>query len=138
MGEAKRRKQKIGELYGTPEGSNRPLIAYIGTDQGELDQKALGQIRSGQAAGQPVTLIGTEAARPLAKAAGLPWLHEIPAGAPIPLSLAWDPRIAELGGPMLPVNHGAGGLAVLAAGASEWIEAALTRTAPVPSPERPE
>lgn len=125
MGQAKRRRQQLGALYGTPEGSNRPLIAYQGFDQAELDQKALVRIRTAQAAGQPVTLIGTEAARPLAEAAGLPWLHEIPAGDPIPQSLAWDPQIAEAGGPLLPSGHGAGGIAVLGAGASQWMTAAL-------------
>lgn len=125
MGQAKRRRQQLGALYGTPEGSNRPLIVHQGTDQAELDQKALAQIRTAQAAGQPVTLIGTEAARPLAEAAGLPWLHEIPAGQPIPQSLAWDPQIAEAGGPLLPPGHGAGGIAVLGAGSSQWMTAAL-------------
>ena len=28
MGQAKRRKQQLGDLYGTPEGSNRPAITF--------------------------------------------------------------------------------------------------------------
>lgn len=123
MGEAKRRRQQLGDLYGTPEGSNRRLIAYQGFDQTELDQKALARIRTAQAAGQRVLLMGTEAARPLAQAAGLPWLHEIPAGDPIPPSLAWDPQIAEAGGPMPPPGQSDGGIMVVGAGAAQWLAA---------------
>lgn len=130
MGQARRRRHALGALYGTPEGSNRPLIAYQGTDQADLDQKALAQIRTAQATGQPITLIGTEAARPLAEAAGQPWLHEIPAGDPIPQSIAWDPQIAEAGGPLLPSGQGARGIAVLGAGASQWMTAALAGATP--------
>jgi hypothetical protein len=121
MGQAKQRKQQLGDLYGTPEGSNRKFVAYQGFDQQELDRKSLRRIQAAMAAGEPVTLIGTEAARPLAQAAGLPWLHELPQGEPIPQSLAWDPQIAEDGGPLLPPGHGAGGVAILGAGAARWM-----------------
>ncbi len=121
MGQAKRRKQQLGDRYGTPEGSNRPLIAYQGFDQVELDQKALRQIRAALAAARPIVLIGTKAARPLAAAAGLPWLHELPDGQAIPKAVAWDPEVAETGGPVLPPDHSAGGVVVVGAGSSEWL-----------------
>lgn len=124
MGQAKRRKQQLGPLYGTPEGSNRRLIAYQGFEQGELDQKALKRIQAAIAAGQPVTLIGTEAARPLAAAAGLPWLHELPEGEPLPQWLAWDPQIAEAGGQLVPAGHGHDGIVVLGPGSGRWMAAA--------------
>jgi hypothetical protein len=129
MGEAKRRRQALGSLYGTPEGSNRPLIAYKGFDQPELDRMALTRIRSALAAGQSVVLIGTEAARPLALAAGIPWLHEIPDGEPIPESVAWDPVIAEAGGPLLPSHHSEWALCVMGAGSTQWMANALTAAA---------
>jgi hypothetical protein len=125
MGQAKRRKQQLGALYGTPEGSNRRLIAYQGFDQGELDQQALKRIQAAMAQGEAVTLIGTEAARPLATAAGLPWLHELPEGEPVPQSVAWDPVIAEAGGPLLPPGHGTGGTVVMGAGSAQWLAAAI-------------
>ena len=125
MGQAKRRKQQLGDLYGTPKGSNRSLLAYQGFDQTDLDQKALKHIRSALSAGQPVTLIGTAAARPLAAAAGLPWLHELTDGEAIPKAVAWDPEVADAGGPLLPLDHSAGGLVLFGAGTSEW----LTRSA---------
>jgi hypothetical protein len=125
MGQAKRRKQKLGALYGTPEGSNQPLILYRGFNQQDCDRKALGRIQSAMAAGIPVILMGTADARPLAAAAGLPWLHEILSGEPIPNALAWDPTIAEAGGPLLPPGHGQGGLFVMGAGSGEWLKAAI-------------
>jgi hypothetical protein len=124
MGQAKRRKQQLGALYGPPEGSNRRLIAYQSNDQAELDRKGLREIQATMAKGEPVTLIGTEAARPLAAAAGLPWLHELPQGEPVPQWLAWDPQIAEGGGPLLPSGHGRGGTVILGAGAAQWLDTA--------------
>lgn len=121
MGQAQRRKQQLGDLYGTPEGSNRPLNAYQGFDQAELDQKALQQIRAALASARPIVLIGTKAACPLAAAAGLPWLHELPDGQAVPKAVAWDPEIAEAGGPLLPPDHSAGGVVVMGAGSSEWL-----------------
>lgn len=121
MGQAKRRKQQLRDLYGTPEGSNRSLLAYQGSDQTDLDQKALKSIRDALSAGQPVTLIGTAAARPLAAAAGLPWLHELPDGEAIPKAVAWDPEVADAGGPLLPPDHSTGGVVVLGAGTSKWL-----------------
>jgi hypothetical protein len=124
MGQAKRRKAALGNAYGTPEGSNRPLIVYQGFVQTELDSKALPQIQAALAKGQHVTLVGTQAARPLAEAANLPWLHELPKGDPIPESLAWDIELAANGGPMLP-NRLNGGLLILGAGSGQWLERAL-------------
>jgi len=126
MGQAKRRKQQLGDLYGTPQGSNRQLIAYEGFEQEQLDQKALTQIQAALSAGQPVVLIGTASARPLATAAGLPWLHELPTGEPVPNAVAWDPAIAEEGGPLLPVGQFDGGLTVFSDGFTQWLEQALT------------
>jgi hypothetical protein len=125
MGQAKLRRQQLGSLYGTPEGSNKKLKAYIGGDQHELDQKALKEINAAKGSGQPVILIGTEGARSLASAAGLAWLHEIPEGEPIPESFAWDPAIAEKTGIMPPSGHESGGVVILAAGATKWLEGFL-------------
>jgi len=67
----------------------------------------------------PVTLVGTDAARPLAKAAGLQWLHEIPVGGTVPRSVAWDPsKNVVLRSTMRPVN----GLVVISAGTSEYLK----------------
>jgi hypothetical protein len=126
MGQAKRRRQQLGALYGTPKGIHHPLVVYQNFDQVAMDQKALKFIRSAMAKGEPVILIGTEAARPLATAAGLPWLHELPDGNPLPQSLAWDPVIAEAGGPLLPPGHGSGGTLVMGAGSSQWLGRALS------------
>ena len=126
MGQAKRRKAALGNAYGTPEGSNRSLIVYEGFIQRELDLKALQQIQAALAKGQHVTLVGTQAARPLAEAANLPWLHELPKGDPIPESLAWDIELAANGGPMLQSDRSDGGLLILGAGSSQWLEQALT------------
>lgn len=126
MGEAKRRKAVLGDAYGTPEGSNRPLVVCTGFNQSELDKKALQMICVAQAKGQPVTLIGTEAARALAEAAGLPWLHEIPAGEPVPESFAWDPVAAENGGPLMQKSDSdSNRVVVLGAGTSQWLEDAI-------------
>jgi hypothetical protein len=126
MGQAKRRKAALGDAYGTPEGSNRSLIVYKGFVQTELDSKALSQIQAALAKGQHVTLVGTQAARPLAEAANLPWLHELPKGDPIPESLAWDIELAANGGPMIQSNGLNGGLLILGAGSGQWLERALT------------
>lgn len=127
MGQAKRRKEKLGNAYGTPEGSNRPLIVFKGSDQTELDKLALSRIQQAKSVGDSVTLIGTEAARPLALAAGLPWLHELPANAPVPKQVAWDPMLAIAGGPVLPKRHREDcGLLVLGAGSTAYLEKALT------------
>jgi hypothetical protein len=126
MGQAKRRKQQLGDLYGTPEGSNRPLVVLQGFDQDELDKKAMAGITIAQSMGQAVCLIGTEASRPLAAAAGLPWLHEIAEGQELPRSFAWDPEIAENGGPLIPSGHFDGGLIALGAGVCQWLTNALT------------
>ena len=126
MGQAKRRKAALGNAYGTPEGSNRSLIVYQGFVQTELDSKALPQIQAALAKGQRVTLVGTQSARPLAEAANLPWLHELPKGDPIPESLAWDIELAANGGPMLlQSDRSDGGLLILGAGSSQWLEQAL-------------
>jgi hypothetical protein len=124
MGQAKRRKDVLGDAYGTPEGSNQKLVAYRGSDQSELDRKALNRILAAKAAGMPVTLVGTKAARPLAQAAGLPWLHELPAGRVAPRQLAWDPSITtSVGGCMLDATEiHRGGLLIIGAGASEWVQ----------------
>ncbi len=126
MGQAKQRRKKLGALYGTPEGSNRKLIAFQGSDQSELDLKALTRIKKALAKGLPVLLIGTEAARPLAAAAGLPWVHELPKEQDLPKAVAWDPLIAENGGPMLPQGYFDGGLLCFGAGYGEWLQSALT------------
>jgi hypothetical protein len=125
MGQAKRRKAALGDAYGAPEGSNRSLIVYEGFVQRELDLEALQQIQAALAKGQHVTLVGTQAARPLAEAAKLPWLHELPKDNPIPESLAWDIELAANGGPMLQSNRLNGGLLILGAGSGQWLEHAL-------------
>jgi hypothetical protein len=126
MGEARRRKKALGFAYGTPESSNHPLIAYQGFTQKELDSKALQHIQAALAKGQHVTLIGTQAARPLAEAANLPWLHELPKGDPIPESVAWDVEIAANGGPILhQSDRPDGGIVILGAGSSQWLEEAI-------------
>jgi hypothetical protein len=125
MGESRRRKQQLGKLYGTPEGSNSRLFVYRDADQHKLDVEALRRIRAAQSAGHQVTLVGTSAAKPLAEAAGLPWLHEISAVDPIPASFAWDPVIAELGGPLLPDVDCGNRVVILGAGSTQWMAAAL-------------
>ena len=131
MGQAKRRKEKLGDAYGTPEGSNRSLVAYKGFDQSEMDIRGQQVIRRAQAAGEPVVLIGTEAARPLATAVGLPWLHELPDGAPVPQQVAWDPIVAMAGGPAMPKPDPEGrGVVVLGAGTSRWLEQGLAARSP--------
>ena len=126
MGQAKQRRKILGPLYGTPEGSNRNTIVLQGRDQSELDRKALPRIKKALAKGLPVLLIGTEAARPLAAAAELPWVHELPKEQDLPKAVAWDPLIAENGGPMLPEGHFDGGLVFLGAGYGEWLQSALS------------
>lgn len=54
MGQAKRRRQQLGDLYGTPEGSNRPLVVYQGFDQDELDKKAIASIANALRRGQTI------------------------------------------------------------------------------------
>lgn len=125
MGQAKRRRQQLGPLYGTPEGSNQPRVSDKGASQSDLDQQALAKIRAAQASDVPVVLIGTAAARPLAAAAGLPWLHELPSNEPIPESLAWDPAIANAGGPFLPDGHAPDAITVLGPGSTEMIDQAF-------------
>ena len=122
MGQAKRRKQQLGDLYGTPAGSKKALLVCQGASEEERLKKALVQIRAAQAAGKPVKLIGTAAACPLAEAAGLRWLHEIPASDSIPTSFAWDPMLAESGGPLMPEGHAVDGVVVIGARASEWLD----------------
>jgi len=128
MGQAKRRKQQLGDLYGTPEGSNRELIFYKGFDQPTLDQMALKHIKAAISAGQRVILMGTKAARPLAAAAGLTWLHDR-SDCLEPYSFAWDPEIAEAGGPLIPEYAHEGSLVIVGAGADEWLSAALPANA---------
>ena len=125
MGQAKRRKEQLGDLYGAPKGDSS-FPAYSTSKQRKLDEKGLQMIRSALKAGQPVLLVGTVASRPLAKAAGLPWLHELPLNTPIPKSLAWDMEIAEQGGPVLPSGHTTPDtLLILGAGTAKWMEGYL-------------
>jgi hypothetical protein len=120
MGQARQRREKLGALYGTPEGSNRKLIVFRGSDQPELDKKALIRIQEALAKGLPVLLIGTKAARPLATAAKLPWVHELPKGHSLPKAVAWDLEIAENGGPIVPLGYFDGGLTILGDGCAKW------------------
>ena len=122
MGEARRRKRQLGELYGTPEGSNRGLVAYQGFSQEDLDQKSLAKIQAAKAAGQKVVLMATSSALPLAKAAGLPWLHELGEGQPIPRAIAYNPEIAEMGGPILDPSACKGAVLIFGAGVMEWLQ----------------
>jgi hypothetical protein len=115
MGQAKRRKQQLGPLYGTPKNSISQLAQYM------VEQMAIKNIKAAMAKNLPVVLIGRETSRPLAAAAGLPWLHELPENDPVPQWVAWDPAIAEAGGPLLfpPVSDDR--LLVLGFGMSEWL-----------------
>ena len=124
MGQSKRRKQMLGDLYWTPEARNSRLVVIKGSVQAKNDAIALVRIKEAMSTGQPVTLIGSALARPLAAAAGIQWLHEMPTGEPIPNCIAWDPELAALGGPMLPAyrDHG---IVVLGAGSAGFIEDAL-------------
>ena len=123
MGQAKRRREDLGDAYGTPEGSNQELIVYKGSDQKELDKIAFQTIVSARENGQHVILIGTEAARPLALAVNLKWLHDIPAGESLPQSIAWDIGVALAGGPGLPpVACPSNTIVVLGAGAFQSLE----------------
>ena len=124
MGQARRRRQQLGSLYGTPEGSNQKLKVFAGSDQSELDQKALKEIVVAKANDQPVILIGTQQAQPLVSAAGLDWLHEIPKGQPIPKSFAWDLENAEKTG-IVPPAEQAGAVVILAAGSIRMLEKAI-------------
>jgi hypothetical protein len=128
MGQAKRRKQQLGDLYGTPEWSNR-LIVYKGFDQPTCDQMTLKHIKATMSVGQRVIFMGTKADRPLAAAAGLTWLHDR-SDCLDPYSFAWDPEIAENGGPLIPVHTHEGSLVIVGAGVSEWLSSALLTNAP--------
>ncbi len=125
MGQAKRRRERLGPLYGTKDESNHPLVCYQGFEQSELDQRALRRIKKAKNMGRPVVLFGTKDARALAAAADLPWLHELPEGAPLPRWYAWDPEIAEAGGPMPDPTAHPGGLLVMGAGSGNWMTKAL-------------
>jgi hypothetical protein len=129
MGQAKRRKQQLGNLYGTPEGSNHKLITYKGFDQATCDQMTLKIIKAAISVGQRVILMGTKADRPLATAAGLTWLHERP-DCLEPYSFACDLEIAENGGPLAPPHTHEGSLLIIGAEASEWFSSALLTNVP--------
>jgi hypothetical protein len=213
MGEAKRRREELGDLYGTPQGSNRrdrlaqhvqhlatgadvendaatdlfrksivylltpddqfwvwslleepkvdrhqtcpfppapgadPGIAAVNLcrdglevwlelvpsdpsrpaqrrDQEALDRENLERIRLHLADGDRVILFGTAEARPLAEAAGLPWVHELPEGKALPQAIAWDLEVTrEEGCPPLPANWGfSESVLILGAGSGPWIE----------------
>jgi hypothetical protein len=128
MGQSKRRKQMLGDLYWTPEARNSRLVVIKGSVQAKNDAIALVRLKEAMSTGQPVTLIGSALARPLAAAAGIQWLHELPTGEPIPSCIAWDAELAVQGGPMLPAGH-APSLVVLGAGSAEFLEDALKRQA---------
>jgi hypothetical protein len=125
MGQAKRRKEALGFKYGTPEGSNRPLVAYQGFTQSQLDRKALRKIANAKSQGIPVLLIGTHKASPLAEAAGLPWIHELQEGVEVPRWAAWNPQICEEGGPSCPSECFDGALLILGAGFFDYVSSAL-------------
>lgn len=129
MGQAKRRKQQLGDMYGTPEGSNHKFITYKGFDQATCDQMTLKTIKAAISAGQRVILMGTKADRPLATAAGLTWLHERP-DCLEPYSFAWDLEIAENGGPSAPPFTHEGSLLIVGVGVSEWLPSALLTNVP--------
>lgn len=129
MGQARQRKQQLGDMYGTPEGSNHGLIFYKGFDQPTCDQIVLKRIKAAISAGQRVILMGTKAARPLAAAAGLTWLHER-SDFLDPHSFAWDPEIAEKGGPLIPAHTYEGSVLILGAGCSQWLSSVLLTNAP--------
>jgi hypothetical protein len=118
MGQAKRRKQQPA-LYGTPEGSNRP----------PFDPQTLQQIELAIAGGQRLMLVGDSQARPLAEAAGLPWLHELPQADPLPQAFAWDLQIAmDGGGPSLSpktADFMAGGVVVMGPGVGKTLAGVL-------------
>jgi len=124
MGQAKIRKQKLGALYGTPEGGNQSsrLIVYPDLKQKELDKKGIQQIRAALKAGCSVVLTGTSAAQPVVKATGLKWLHELSADEAIPDSVAWDLEVASNGGPTLPASHISDKFLVLGAGTANFID----------------
>ena len=130
MGQARRRKQQLGDMYGTPEGSNHKFIVYKGFDQPTCDQMVLKRIKAAISAGQRVILVGTKAARPLAAAAGLSWLHERP-DLFEPYSFAWDPEIAEKGGPLIPAHTHEGSVLILGDGCSQWLSSVLLTNAPL-------
>lgn len=114
MGQAKRRRQQLGDLYGTPEGSNRP----------PFDPEALRRIEQVLADGQRLLLVGSDQAQALAAAAGLPWLHRLPEGEPLPQGVAWDLQLAMEGGPVLTPDQSAsmaGCVVVLGPGSSRAI-----------------
>ena len=129
MGQARRRKQQLGGMYGTTEGSNHGLIFCKGFDQPTRDQMTLKRIKAAISAGQRVILWGTKAARPMAAAAGLTWLHDR-SDLSEPYSFAWDPEIAEKGGPLPPAHTYKGSVLILGAGYIEWLSSALLTNAP--------
>ena len=83
-----------------------------------LDHEVLERIQSARAAGHPVVLVGGKAARPLAEAAQLRWLHELAPGSPVPPAVAWDVEIAAAGGPCLGSTRP---VVVLGPGAADWL-----------------
>lgn len=128
MGKAKQlRKQRRFErktsFDATQNIDSEQLIAFVGSEQGENDLKALDLIRNAQSAGQSVVLFAIQEVDRLATAANLPWLHELPIDAVQPHSFAWDPGIADAGGPVPVVRDGE--LLILGAGYFKWMEAAL-------------
>ncbi len=110
-----------GQAYGVDPVCADPAPASEGSDQETLDREALGQIRRAMADGHRVVLVGTAAARPLAEAAGLSWLHEHPEGEPLPQAIAYDPDVAG-NGLQMPVKAYGGAVVVLGAGASRWLD----------------
>lgn len=89
--------------------------------QNVVEQMAVERIKAAIAQNLTVVLIGTETSRPLAAAAGLPWLHELPEKDPVPQWVAWDPAIAEAGGPLLPPPVSDDRLVILGPGMSEFV-----------------
>lgn len=101
---------------------NRQLLPR--DDQpGDREENLLEAIHLARAKGKDIVIWGTIKAQPLVEAAGLPWLHQLPQGAPMPRSYAMDGFMALATGVMPPMpSELRDTLLVLGAGTEEFIQ----------------
>jgi hypothetical protein len=89
----------------------------------DLDKDALAIMRLARRQGRRVVLVGGDEARFLAKQMNLPWLHEMENPSKIPYAVAWNPNIAEAGGPLLSDWVVSRAIVVFGAGIRDWTHA---------------
>ena len=130
MGEAKRKKQQLGGAYGTPLTSKRAVSALSSKGLSAMDREVLGHIKKAASHGRRIILVGGKEACALAERAGLPWLHELADPSKAPYAVAWNPVIAESGGPMLRPPDIEGAFVVYGAGISKWHDGVTSEPPP--------